>query len=54
MAIKGREVKLHIDLQFTVIDGIRSAEIAYILVLIFLAGSEEENKERLEHFICSI
>jgi hypothetical protein len=45
MAINGIELKLLIDLQHTAIDGIRTAEITYSLVLIFLAESKEENEE---------
>jgi hypothetical protein len=51
MVINGVERKLHIDLQHTIIDGIITAEITYILVLIFLVGNKEENKEKLEYFI---
>lgn len=47
------ELKLLIDLQFTIIDGIRTAEITYTVFwfLIFLAGSKEDNREKVEFFI---
>jgi hypothetical protein len=44
-------MKLHIDWQYTIIDDITAGKITYILVFIFLSGSKEENKEKLENFV---